>query len=347
MDRLLIHIAILSTTLMIVSCIDQLPILLAESDNVYLIVNAEIRDIDRQHVITLKINNAESNDFQANQPVSDAEVYILENKVKQYVFKNDNTLGEFKNDELTVMPDRKYQLFISYNGIQYTSEIEKLIPSVPINNVRTVITNEQRNNAAGNIINTDLVNVFADAQLPINEDVFLKYNARGIYEYREIGSQGNINPVFCYISELIDFDNISLASDIGLDAGKLQNQFIIQREINFKFATKYCLKIYSERISEKAFNFWNLVKNEYSRTGDIFEKPPGIIRGNISEMESTDISVVGLFSVIGVDSFDYLILPNEVGNPKPLCRTYPAPPESCYNCLIVPKSTLVKPDCFL
>ena len=347
MNKLLKYIVVFSTVLVTVSCIDQLPILLDESDNQYLIVNAEIRDSDTKHVISLKINNAESNDFQANQPVSDAEVSILENNQNRYIFKNDNTLGHFKNHEMVIKPDREYQLIISYKGIQYTSEIEKLIAAIPINTVRTVVTNEQRNNAAGNIINTDLVNVYADSQLPTNEDVFLKYTARGIYEYREVGSQGNINPVFCYISELIDFDNISLANNIDLDAGKLQNQFIIQREINFKFATKYCLKIYSERISEKAHNFWSLVKNEYSRTGDIFEKPPGIIRGNISEDESTDISVVGLFSVIGVDSFDYLILPKEVGSPKPLCRTYPAPPESCYNCLIVPKSTLVKPDCFL
>lgn len=328
------------------SCIDQIPITINESVQEYLIVDAELRDNETLHSIKIKLNTPLSNDFQADQPVNDAQVYVVENNGDRFDFANNNDLGIYWNNKLKLKEGNNYKLYIKYKGIEYSSGTETLLPSVPILEIRTSQTKEERNNSFGNIITTDLVNVYADSNFPENQDNYIRYTVKGIFEYREIGSRGNLNPLHCFVQETIDLDNISLASNKEIIGGKLRNQLVLQKVIDYRFAVNYCMRVYQERISKNAYEFWSLVKNEYSRTGDIFEKPPGVIRGNISEINDSDISAVGIFSVIGVDSFLYLIKPKDVSSPQPQCRPFPQGPESCSNCLLLSKSTLVQPECF-
>ena len=328
------------------ACIEEIPVDIEESNNEYLIIDAEIRDNDSSHSISIKLNSPSSSNFQADQPVSDAEVYIVDDEDIKYDFINNNTLVIFWNTNLVLQEGKTYQLFINYKDRSYISKKETLLSSIPITDVRTRVTNESVNNVAGNVVTSELVNVFADADFPLDEEIYIKFGVKGTYEFREIGTPSNLNPDFCYVNEIIELDNISLVSDEEVPGGTLKDQFVIQRIIDYRYSTKYCMKVYQERISKNAYDFWRLVKNEYSRTGDIFEKPPGIIRGNIEETEISEISAIGLFSVIAVDSFLHLINTSDVNSPRPQCQPFPPPPAECSNCLLLPKSTLVKPECF-
>lgn len=328
------------------ACVDQISFNINENNNEYLIIDALIKDNDDRHVITIKINGQSSASFQADQPVGGATVVINSSEGDTYTFINNNDQGEYWNYNLRPEEGITYQLSIEYEGITYQSTSEVLLPSIPITDVRTLVSNEARNNEAGNVTETEFVNVFADSNLPTDQAVYLRYSVKGVYEYQEIGTQANLNPGSCWVSETIDLDNISLASNENLPTGELKNQFIIQRAIDYRYANKYCMKVYQERITETAHNFWRLVENEYSRTGDIFERPPGIIRGNIVETTDTDISASGLFSISAVDSFLHAIIPADVNSPAPQCQPFPPPPATCTNCLLLPRSTEIRPECF-
>ncbi len=340
------YILFITLSFVVLGCVEQIDFDLNETDNEYLIIDAELRDNDLKHEVSIKINSQQATDFQADFPVEGAEVYVIDDDNERYDFTSNSGQGIYENFNLRMVPGMGYTLFILYNGITYTSTREVLLESIPINDIRTILTTELINNDAGNISQVDLVNLFADADLPENEEVYIKYGAKGIYELREIGTQQNLNPVSCYVSEIVDLDNISLVSSFDIPSVELRNQPVITKAVDFRYAINYCMKIYQERISAEAYDFWKLVKNEYTRTGDIFERPPGVIRGNISEITETEISSIGLFSVAAVDSFLHLIRPSDVNSPRPLCQPFPPPPERCTNCLVVPKSTLTKPECF-
>lgn len=346
MKRSLIGVGVVFLALLFTSCVDQIPFGLKESTNQYLIIDASIRDTDNRHLVTVKINGASSGGFQADQPVNGASISIVRSDGATYDFVNSNEKGEYWNSNLRPKQGYEYKLNVVYDGIEYESSSESLLSSLPVESVYTLVTNEARNNEIGNVVKTELVNVFADAQLPTDEDVYIKYGVAGTYEYREIGTQTNLNPGFCWVDETIELDNISLATNMDLPTGKLADQFVIQRIIDYRFSTNYCMKVYQERISKGAFTFWKSVENEYSRTGDIFEKPPGILRGNIIETQETDVSAVGLFSIAAVDSFLHLIIPSDVNSPQPQCQPFPPPPATCTNCLLLPKSTETRPECF-
>ncbi len=328
------------------SCIDTIELKFKETDLEYLIVNAELRDNQYKHEISIKLNTNEARDFEANFPVSDAEVYLVKDGDEIINFKY-REKGIYEHNGLILRPNSNYVINIIYKNSTYKSFPEKLEQSIPISELKTIVRKETVQNEAGNIIEKDFVHLLVDTQFPENKEVFLKYRVEGTYAYKEVVTSLDFDPAVCYVSELIDFDNISIASNKDLSTNNiLKNHTIIKRNVDFRFATNYCMKVYQERISENAFQFWQNVTYEYQRTGDIFEKPPGIIRGNIIEQENTEVPIIGLFSIIAVDSLDFLITPISVDFPDSQCERFSFPPQTCTNCLLLNKSTLTKPECF-
>ncbi len=326
------------------SCIDQIAFNLNENKNEYLIVNAELRDNEILHKISIKLNSQSSGNFQADVPVEDAKVVLIENGDNIFDFQILEK-GIYTNKELIIKAGNTYQLEINYKNVKYKSTIETAPKSLPIKDLYTQLSEESFNNPAGNISTDFFVRLHVNADFPKDEDIFLKYGVKGIFQYKEITTPINLNPLFCWVEETIDFDNIALVDNSELQDGKLRDKFIFKRKVDYRFSQNYCMKVYQERITEEAYDFWKLVENEYTRTGDIFEKPPGILRGNIIEQSQTDISVVGLFSVMAVDSLNIIIPPTEAGSPRSECDGVNLP-ETCYKCVLKRNSTLIRPECF-
>lgn len=327
------------------SCVDQIPVTIEENKNEYLIVNAQLSNATSVHLITLKLNAQASTDFQADFPVDDATVVVIENGNTAYPFLNAEK-GEYRNSALSLQVGSSYELQIIYRDITYKSTVEYMLPPIPITELNSLLTTETVNNAAGNIISLNFVNLFLNTQLPKEENAYVKYRIKGQYTYNENGSQGNLNPKICYIKETIDLDNIVVVDGSEIFGGNLNDQLVLTKVSDYRFSQNYCMTVYQERISREAFDFWNLVQNEYSRTGDIFENPPGILRGNIAEIEQSNVSSIGLFSVSSIDSMQLKITPTMAGNPRNECSVRPSNrPARCENCLSIIGSSLIRPDC--
>lgn len=337
---------VLLFSLITISCVEEIPFTLSENDNEYLIIDAELRNNETSHSISVELNSEEGSNFQANMPVQNADVKVLDDNGESFVFLFDDNSNNYINNRLQLKENSIYSLEVVYDGIIYKSQTESLDLAIPIDSLFYVYSVEQVTNSAGNIQDKSWVYLYANSNLPQDEEIYLKYGIKGIYEFREITTLGNLNPDHCFIDEIIDFDNISLVNNFDLENGKLKNQKVFRRAVDYRFNVNYCMKVYQERISKDAFNFWRLVENEFTRTGDIFEKPPGVLRGNITEQSPTDISVVGLFSVIAVDSLNILIKPSQVGSPQGICSNMTGFADACFDCLVIRNSSLTRPECF-
>lgn len=327
------------------SCLDVIESKFEESKFEYLIVNAELKNSNKRHIIHLKLNSEEGNNFRSNFPVEDAEVFVMKDETSRIDFLH-RTQGQYFNINLNFDVGSSYVLHIVYKNMKFRSHPEIYQGNLPIDFLHTNRSNEKLKNAANNIIDQQQVNLLLDNQFPTSEEVYVRYRVRGTFQYEEVVTAQDFDPVVCFVDEIIDFDNITIANNLEIQEGLLRNHEIISRPIDYKFSFNYCMTVYQERISKNSYEFWEDVIYEYNRKGDIFEKPPGILRGNMVEEESSEIGVTGLFSMIGVDSLSKLITPFDAGFPDSECGRFGQLAESCLNCLLINKSTLRKPECF-
>ena len=267
---------------------------------------------------------------------------------------NEEVLQEFENGEYRTAVNgirgiigRSYQIEIQVNGKTYLSRPEEMLPVVSAESLDFEVNTGERLNDAGNFVNSTDVTVKVNTFFPPSESgSFLRWTTFGVYEYAEIGTQGNLNPQICYVTEDIDFDNVAVASSEAVAGDFLQQQKVITRTVDFRFTARYCFNVIQQSITESAYNFWSAVGEEFERSGNIFETPPGKIRGNIFNTADESEEVLGYFSAAAVDTINILIEGRAVGNPTPQCRPFPRGPESCTNCLLLNNSTRTKPACW-
>ena len=124
--------------------------------------------------------------------------------------------------------------------------------------------------------------------------------------------------------------------------GILVDQPILEKLIDEKFFHSYCFTVVLQSISKNAFDYWNSIKNEFERTGDIFEAPPARIRGNVLNVESTKNDVIGLFSAIATDTMNLSVNSTDINTNLRQCRPFGTLSDACTNCLIIANSSLEK-----
>jgi len=130
----------------------------------------------------------------------------------------------------------------------------------------------------------------------------------------------------------------------------LEKQFIIEEELNHRFARGYYLTVRQQSISEEAFEYWESIRKVVDISGNFFEAPPGKIRGNFSNTADPEEDVFGYFSAIQEDTIRLFVSPADINEViLPLCPGSVAvgqePPRFiCFECLLLPNSSSQKPD---
>ena len=323
------------------TCLDEIDIdppptipLLTISGNIY--------DVPGPYTITVQQSaNFSSGADGLFRPVTDATIKLVSDAGEEEIL-TELPMGVYVSDANGIRGTigRTYHLEIETGGQTYQSIPEYLHPVISPQSIDIEVSTEEEINEAGNFVERDNVSFFINTNIP-NERSFLKWNSFGIYEFIEIGLDGRI----CYVTEDIDLDIVVVVDSENIATDLLEKQKINERPINDRFSARYCVNIIQQSITERAYNFWSTVAEEFERSGGIFESPPGKIQGNIFNVADESEVVLGYFSASAVDTIRRLIQPSEVGIPRPLCR-FNRQDDVCTNCLLIPKSTQEKPPCW-
>jgi hypothetical protein len=75
---------------------------------------------------------------------------------------------------------------------------------------------------------------------------------------------------------------------------------------------QYCIEIKQLSLSEKEYRFWEQMKQINETTGDIFEKQPFSVIGNIHNINDPSEPVLGYFQVSGVEHRRIYIAPEDI-----------------------------------
>ena len=163
-----------------------------------------------------------------------------------------------------------------------------------------------------------------------------------MYEFWEFGTlQGRV----CFVTDDIDLDQVVIVNSDEVASNYLQNQRVITREVDYRFGFRYCIYVVQQSITESAFNYWSAIGSEFERTGNIFETPPSVIRGNLYNPEDESEIVLGYFGAAASDTIRRLVESRELGIVEKYCR-FNRRSDICGNCTLIPNSTTIRPDCW-
>ena len=138
----------------------------------------------------------------------------------------------------------------------------------------------------------------------------------------------------CYIS-----DNGVMAdilSDIQVNGNTIVQKIGFLKDDRRRFQSAYMIHIRQFSITEDAFEFFRVLRNQLEISGSIFDPPPATIGSNIINLNDPDAPTIGYFGAFDVQKYDAFIDLNQITEPR-------SDQVANDDCRLLQNSTTVKP----
>ena len=260
-----------------------------------------------------------------------ADVFVRDDLGNTYIL-NEQGQGEYVSSRsLKGEIGRSYTLIIETSeGTEYQSTPQLLTSVSPLDSV--YFEHKEIDNVDGTTTpGIDIIVQFEDDAAVTN---YYKWESVGTHSletrpdlYIPPGPGGEIEPkdccAVCYKSEVIEAINIS--SDRLYNGNKTEKTIAFIIDDGIRFSEKYVIEISQISISRDAFLYYDLLINQLSISGDIFDPPPATIRGNMINITNPNEEVVGFFRASDVQYAQFEVWGVELPELEPV----PLIPDDC------------------
>jgi len=349
MTRFRKFIFITAYPLILWGCIDEIQLEVKGKDE-FVVINGQITDLVEPYKVTIfKSAKLFIDEMDTPDPISNAIVTVGSSDGTSIALMESEP-GTYECTAGTFVGCIGESYFINVkmeDGREYQSISEPLVPVSPITNVHFEYVVEDELNETETIIQKAKVKVFVDTQiLQTSEEAFFKWDVSGEYQFNEWEPPAPfvVNST-CYVPDDLPLGEIRILDGLNATNSLIKGMEIKSLDVNYKFASNYCLHIRQQSLSTGAYNFWQQISKSVDRSGGLFEEPAGTITGNISNVNDPTEQVLGYFQVSAVD-IRRVFVPKEAAN-NPVA---PCPPaevilqEACGNCLTLKNSSYQKPS---
>ncbi len=240
------------------------------------------------------------------------------------------------------------------NGTQYASTPEPMLPVAEIDTAYFEVNYAERYNDLGRLVNRNFLDLYLDTDLSsAMASPFLRWEPQRWYRFTE--PLRPENPLFipstCYVQEVVRLNEVLLLDARDADSSRWKRQFLMDREVDWRFYEKTVFAIRQYSLSPSGFSFWQKVDRVVNQSGGIFDSPPGAVQGNIRNLNDPNEKVLGYFGASAVDKVYVGVGRSELSvSFLPFCElpnasyyfgggVYP-----CADCLNIPNSSLIRPD---
>ena len=323
------------------SCIDPLDINIDKEVNI-LVVEGSITTQPGPHKIRLTLSAKYGSVFDGFvRPVQKAKVVIRDSDGENFTLTEDENGSGIYSTSASFLPivGKSYTLLIKTgSGIDYTSLPETITKASEILELNTEFSKVP----IDDILFQTGLNVYATFQDDPAEQNFYMWQNSGTYQTithpenflarDPLGGPAVIpapKPCCsdCWVNETAD-NSLRLLKDNNVNGNMISDLAAFVEDDGVRFADKYLIRIEQHSLSREAFQFFQLLRDQLSINGDIFDPPPATIRGNMINLTNPDENVIGYFRASDV-SIDSVFLTQEMLlEPKPLlqinddCQTY-------------------------
>lgn len=200
---------------------------------------------------------------------------------------------------------RSYTLIVELtDGIVYQSIPDTLVAVPNIDSIYYVFQETPVSSDDG-VEFISGVNLYVEYNDPEDASNYYRWDTEGTYLFHAnpelYTPTGSPNPVpkdccsECFMDESIN--TLSVSSDRLYDGANYGENILFVKDDGARFYDKYSVEISQKSISREAYEYFNLLINQNSINGDIFDPPPATIRGNMVNLSNPDENVVGYFYV--------------------------------------------------
>jgi hypothetical protein len=274
-----------------------------------LVVDAFITNEHRSYEV--KLSRTIQSQDSATHMESGALVIIQDDNGKESTL-HENGSGIYLSDSLNFQGEtgKIYTLYIkTAGGTEYESEPCIMYPVQPIDTIYYFKDQEFQNN--GTEIQEG-IRIFIDAKNAGKGNYFRWiYNewwkfsvpTPKLYDYVDQFTFPPVDTVKQVCYSFNGSDEIIIKSTESSQAGRIEKEPIlfIGSGLSDRLLIQYCIEVRQLSLSEKEYRFWEQMKQINESTGDIFEKQPFLVIGNIHNINNPSEAVLGYFQVSGVE----------------------------------------------
>ena len=299
-------------------------------------------------------------------PVSGALVTIIDDQSNSYTLK-ENFPGNYQTSAFVGEIGRSYMVRVELDGQVIESAFEEILPAFPITSTDAEFFYEDIQSETGEVTTEPRVRIFSDLTYPENQDYYSMFEWEATYQVMT-PLQGSStcwqNPEEapsdpdpdknCYITER-STNYIRLFTNERLSGSSIDAYEIYRTTAVNTFQIRYSPLIRQFSLSERAYEFYEQIRQLTENTGSLFDVPPTPIEGNLTNLTNTNEPVLGYFSASDVSEFRTFLpssLVTGINHWEAECRITPGdgitppipPPISCCECTFLPNSSDQVPE---
>ncbi len=307
------------------SCIDELDIDTETGRNLLVVEGSINTGLGPHEILISKSAKYGSILDDAIRKETNAVVYIRDEQGNQVFLDELNDGSYFTPEGYRAEVGKKYTLFVTLaNGERYISLPESVVAVPEIELLRPIY---KRLPSTSNVTFESGIEIFAEWQDPSDETNFYLWKSRGVYKLNarpdlHVGRDFFGNPfpdpkeccATCFVYE--QSNDLRIFKDNLTNGNKNVEVISFIEDDGRKIADRYLAIVEQHSLTKEAYQFFDLLQNQLSIEGDIFDPPPATIRGNMISLDNPDEEVIGYFYASDVAYDSIYITPNLLDEPQ-------------------------------
>ena len=273
-----------------------------------LIVDGRITNSAGAYELTLKRTDQEK---AFPVPVTGAQVTLRNEQGQQEAFQEQAGGVYHTTGAIQGQPGETYEVeIILIDGTTYRSRPETMPTAIGKDSAYYEVAKQEKVSDSGVLFEDRVVEAYVNTQLPENApSLYLKWDLETVYSVTTIIESPLGDQIFrCYFYNYPDAQEIRLFDRRELPGGNtLSRQLVGSREIDFSFLERHYFNVIQSSLTPGAYEYWRQVSELSNRTGSVFDTPPGLVKGNICNVEDTEEQVLGYFEATLVDTTRFFL----------------------------------------
>jgi hypothetical protein len=308
-------------TLVICTCIDPFNPNLKGREAI-LVVDALLTNENRSYTVELSKTTPAQNE---DPPMVSGAFVSITDQIGNITVLNESTSGIYKSDSLTFHcePGNAYKLYIRTNeGKEYSSESCVMYPVDKIDTIYYRKDQEISNNKSeildGLRFYIDSENGSGGKYFRWVLDEWWKFSVPfpKLYDYINENNIPEVDQIkkVCYAhtaSNDILIHSVSATQTAGIEREPV---LFVPSSTSDRLLIQYCIDIKQLSLSDTEYQFWEQMRDLNESGGDIFDKQPFTIAGNIHNINDASEPVLGYFQVSAVEEKRLYIVPSDIEN---------------------------------
>jgi hypothetical protein len=239
------------------------------------------------------------------EPEDNAQVTISDNAGNSVtLISSGNGYYTTPNNNVLGTVGRSYQLKIRLpNGESYASYPEKILPTVPIAALDTIIKEDKYS-----VFNPTNAQLYINVNDPASTTNFYRWSGSGWHPRKATGVScgfGCTKGEFCF--QYRDYNDIYINSDLGINGNQLIKQLAYKSPIYWY--GKHYVDIKQHSITREAHVYWKKLLDQQTRTGTTTDPLPSPVEGNIYNVNNPSELALGYFEASSTSHLKLILSP--------------------------------------